>query len=113
MEEYSFFPACSHLTILLSISNFKQFFVSPCLNINIINLFYLVIDISYIGNTVEDQKTPVTIENLIETLKNLNVVNIHDFYYMALYDNSYIINAVEENSSLMLDRKYYTIDPRN
>lgn len=56
---------------------------------------------------LEDQKTPVTIENLIRTLKNMNVVNIHDFHYMALYNNSYTLKALEQNSTLMLDRKYY------
>lgn len=56
---------------------------------------------------LEDQETPVTIEKLIETLKNMNIVNIHDFHYMALYDNSYTLKALEKNSPLMLDRKYY------
>ncbi len=56
---------------------------------------------------LEDQKMPITIEKLIQTLKNINVVNIHDFHYMALYDNSYTLKALEKNFSLLLDRKYY------
>ena len=48
-----------------------------------------------------------TTNQLIETLKNMNVVNIHDLYYMAVYQGSKTLNALEKVIQLLLDRKYY------
>lgn len=56
---------------------------------------------------LEDQGTHVTTEQLIETLKNMNVVNIHDLYYMSVYQGSTTLAALEKNDMLLLDKKYY------
>lgn len=56
---------------------------------------------------LDDQNTHVTMNQLIETLKNMNVVNIHDLYYMAVYQGSKTLNALEKEIQLLLDRKYY------
>ena len=56
---------------------------------------------------LEDQGTHVTPENLITTLKNLNVTNVYDVEYMALYDGSKALNALVQLTSLDLDRAHY------
>ena len=57
---------------------------------------------------LEDQGTHITSKQLIETLKNMNVVNVQDLYYMAVYRGSIALNALENNEPLLLDKKYYT-----
>lgn len=56
---------------------------------------------------LDDQKTHVTTDNLITTLKNMNVTNIHDVEYMALYDGSKTLDALTRMTSLELDRLHY------
>lgn len=56
---------------------------------------------------LNDQHTHVTPENLITTLKNMNVTNVHDVEYMALYDGSKALDALMELTSLNLDRCHY------
>lgn len=53
------------------------------------------------------QMTPVTTENLIKTLKNMNVINIHDFEYMSVYKGSKALDALTKLSELELDRAHY------
>ena len=56
---------------------------------------------------LDDQKTHVTTENLISTLKNMNVTNIHDVEYMALYNGSRTLDALSEMTQLGLDKLHY------
>jgi len=56
---------------------------------------------------LDDQQTHVTPENLITTLKNMNVTNIHDVEYMALYNGSKTLDALTRLTSLNLDRLHY------
>lgn len=56
---------------------------------------------------LEDQQKHITPEHLITTLKNMNVTNIHDIEYMALYHGSKALDALSELSFLNLDRKHY------
>lgn len=56
---------------------------------------------------LDDQGTHVTPENLITTLKNLNVTNIHDLEYMALYNGSRTLDALDLLTSLNLDMLHY------
>lgn len=56
---------------------------------------------------LDDQNTHVTPENLITTLKNMNVTNIHDVEYMALYNGSKALDALAQLTSLNLDRLHY------
>ena len=56
---------------------------------------------------IDEQKTHVTTNNLIETIKNMNVVNVHDMYYMSTYSGSKTLDALEKALNLQLNRKYY------
>lgn len=56
---------------------------------------------------LDDQNTHVTPENLITTLKNMNVTNVHDVEYMALFHGSKALDALTNFTSLCLDRLHY------
>jgi len=56
---------------------------------------------------LDAQKTHITPKNLITTLKNMNVTNVHDVEYMALYCGSISLDALMELTSLDLDRLHY------
>ena len=56
---------------------------------------------------LDDQETHVTPSNLITTLKNLNVTNVHDIEYMALYKGSKTLDALTQLTMLPLDRRHY------
>lgn len=56
---------------------------------------------------LDDQKTHVTVNDLITTLKNMNVANIHDIEYMALYNGSKALDALTQLTLLPLDRIHY------
>ena len=58
-------------------------------------------------NQLDEQGTHVTTCNLIKTLKNMNVVNVHDVEYMAIYKGSKTLDALTKLSSLDLDRVHY------
>ncbi len=56
---------------------------------------------------LDKQETHVTTENLITTLQNMNVVNVHDFEYMSIFKGSKTLDALTKLSSLDLDRAHY------
>ena len=56
---------------------------------------------------LDDQGTHITTQDLITTLKNMNVVNIHDIEYMALYNGSKALDALTRLTMLPLDRLHY------
>lgn len=56
---------------------------------------------------LDDQGTHITAEDLITTLKNMNVANIHDMEYMALYDGSKTLDALTKLTMMPLDRLHY------
>ncbi len=56
---------------------------------------------------LDDQGTHVTVEDLITTLKNMNVANVHDVEYMALYNGSKALDALTRLTMLPLDRLHY------
>ena len=56
---------------------------------------------------LDDQGTHVTTDDLITTLKNMNVANIHDIEYMALYNGSKALDALIRLTLLPLDRLHY------
>lgn len=60
-----------------------------------------------IENKLIEQETPVTTENLIKTLRNMNVVNVHDMEYMAIYKGSKALESLLKLSNLGLDRVHY------
>lgn len=51
--------------------------------------------------------THFSTDNIIDTLKNMNVANIEDICYMSLYDNSRVCTALNALYDLGLDKKYY------
>lgn len=51
--------------------------------------------------------THFTIENIIETLNNMEVANIEDLCYMSTYSNSQVCAALNAVFDLGLDKKYY------
>ena len=56
---------------------------------------------------LDEQGTHVTAEDLIKTLKNMNVTNVHDVEYMALYNGSQALNALTRLTMLPIDRLHY------
>ena len=52
-------------------------------------------------------RTHFTINNIVETLKNMNVVNVQDLYYMSAYTGSQLCTALNSIYDLGLDKKYY------
>lgn len=57
---------------------------------------------------LDDQGTHVTTDDLITTLKNMNVANIHDVEYMALYNGSKALDALTRLTMQPLDRLHYS-----
>ena len=51
--------------------------------------------------------THFTIENIIETLNNMEVANIEDMCYMSTYSSSQVCTALNAVFGLGLDKKYY------
>lgn len=56
---------------------------------------------------LQDNGATITIDNVIRTLKNMNVTNDHDIAYKALYKGSKALDQMVELTGLGLDRKYY------
>ena len=56
---------------------------------------------------LDDQGTHITVDDLIETLRNMNVTNVHDVEYMALYTGSVALDALVHLTSLPLDHAHY------
>jgi len=56
---------------------------------------------------LDDQGTHVTTSNLIETLKNVNVANVHDVEYLALYKGSTALDALVKLTGIELDHMHY------
>ena len=48
-----------------------------------------------------------TVQNIIDTLRNMEVTDIQDMYYMATYRGSQVLNALNAVWDLRLDRKNY------
>ena len=51
--------------------------------------------------------THFTTENVLDTLKNMNVANIQDIYYTATYKGSQVCTALNGLYNLGLDKKFY------
>jgi transposase len=58
-------------------------------------------------NNLDNYGTHFTTDQIIETLKNMNIVNHHDMYYEALYSGSQVCTALNGVFGLDLDRRYY------
>jgi transposase len=51
--------------------------------------------------------THFSTENIIETLKNMEVVNVQDMYYLSTYTGSQVCTALNAVFGMGLDKKYY------
>lgn len=51
--------------------------------------------------------THFTVNNIIETLVNMNVSNLEDMCYMSTYTSSEVCTALNAITGLGLDKKYY------
>lgn len=56
---------------------------------------------------LKDKGTSFSPLQILDTLKNMNVVNVQDMYYMASYTGSEVLTALNGLYDLKLDRKYY------
>lgn len=59
------------------------------------------------GAKLKTGRTHFTTENIIETLRNMEVSNVQDMYYMANYTGSQTLDALNGIYDLKLDHKYY------
>ncbi len=51
--------------------------------------------------------THFTTDNIIETLRNMEVMNMQDMYYSSLYSDSKVCSALNDVFGLGLDKKHY------
>lgn len=58
-------------------------------------------------NKLDKYGTHFTTDNILETLKNMNINNSHDAYYAAVYRGSEVCTALNGLFDLGLDKKYY------
>jgi transposase len=56
---------------------------------------------------LDDYGTHFSVNNIIETLKNMGVLNSQDIYYQSTYNGSQVCTAINAVFGLDLDRKYY------
>ncbi len=56
---------------------------------------------------LDNQNTHITPQNLISTLQNMNVTNVHNIEYMAVFQGSKTLNALMGITPLELDRLHY------
>lgn len=56
---------------------------------------------------LDQQGTHFSVENIIETLKNMEVANMEDMCYMSTYTCSQVCTALNAMFDLGLDKKYY------
>lgn len=56
---------------------------------------------------LDDYGTHFSVNNIIETLKNMSVLNSQDMYYQSTYNGSQVCTALNAVFGLELDRKYY------
>jgi transposase len=48
-----------------------------------------------------------TTDNIIETLRNMEVVNVQDMFYLSTYNGSQLCDAINDIFDIGLDKKYY------
>jgi len=56
---------------------------------------------------VKSINSKITASNIIDTMKSMEVANIDDLCYMATYEGSVTLNALEAISNLGLNKRYY------
>ena len=58
-------------------------------------------------NKLDLQGTHFTADDILETLRNMNVMNTQDAFYTATYTGSQVCTALNGLFNLGLDKKYY------
>lgn len=58
-------------------------------------------------NKLDEYGTHFTTDNILDTLKNMNVLNTQDMFYTAAYKSSKVCTALNGIFDLGLDKKYY------
>lgn len=58
-------------------------------------------------NKLDQYGTHFTTENILETLRNMNVMNSQDAFYTATYKSSHVCTSLNGIFDLGLDKKYY------
>lgn len=58
-------------------------------------------------NKLDQYDTHFTTENILETLRNMNVMNTQDAFYTATYKSSHVCTSLNAIFDLGLDKKYY------
>lgn len=58
-------------------------------------------------NKLDQYGTPFTTDNILDTLQNMNVVNVKDSLYVATYKASQVCTSLNGLFGLGLDKKYY------
>ena len=58
-------------------------------------------------NKLDQYGTHFTTDNILDTLKNMNVVNTQDIFYTSAYTSSKVCTALNGVFDLGLDKKYY------
>ena len=56
---------------------------------------------------LDRNNTHYTTEQILETLRNMNVANCQDVYYQACYTGSDVLDSLEHLFNLQLNKKYY------
>lgn len=56
---------------------------------------------------LDQQGTHFTVENIVETLKNMEVTNLEDICYSSVYSGSQVCTALNAAFDLGLNKKYY------
>jgi hypothetical protein len=56
---------------------------------------------------LNDNGTHFTAEEILETLRNMNVINCNDLYYQAIYTGSKICSELNNIFLLGLDKQFY------
>jgi DNA topoisomerase IA len=56
---------------------------------------------------LDDYGTHFTIDNIIDTLKNMGVLNSQDMFYQSTFNGSQVCTALNAVFGLELDKKYY------
>ena len=58
-------------------------------------------------NKLDRYGTHFTTDDILDTLKNMNVINMQDLFYTAAYTGSEVCTALNGLFDLGLDKKYY------
>ena len=58
-------------------------------------------------NRLDQYGTHFTTEDILKTLRNMNVANTQDLFYAATYNGSQICTSLNGIFNLGLDKKYY------